>query len=457
MSSVWRSIALCALICFGASGVFGQESNFTIRPKINSPLSRFGLGDGIDQFFAASSGMGGLSAAYNDGFHLNILNPASFAFLEATAFDVGLYGKYTSLESNSQSDSYWSGNLKYLALGFPLKNSINQALDRIQSPWKFGMGFSLVPYTTVGYDIAVTTIDPDPAIDTLSNFLKGNGGTYRIYWTNAARYKGLSIGLNLGYQFGKITNSRLVNFDDVEQAYSTEFLDDISIRGLVWNLGLQYRYNFKKLNDKGEKIPSGERITVGVYGNSDTRFNTNSNSYYHRDYFSYPGGGFNIDTILYQEGADLKGVLPAEVTFGIAYEKVNKFRLGADFSTNLWSHYENDIKKEALKDSWRFAFGGEYIPNIISYNHYYEKIRYRAGFFYGTDPRSLRDTQLSKYGITFGLGLPIIMPRQQTSFVDLSFEIGKQGAKDVLQETYVQMTVGFTLNDNSWFFKRKFN
>ncbi len=457
MSSVWSRIVVCALICLGASGVFGQDNNFNIRPKINSPLSRFGLGDGIDQYFAASGAMGGFSAAYNDPYHLNLLNPASYAFLEATAFEVGLYAKYSSLSSNSESDSYWSGNLNYLALGFPLKNSINQALDRIRSPWKFGMGFSLVPYTTVGYDIAVTTIDPNPAIDTLSNFLKGNGGTYRIYWTNAARYKGLALGVNLGYQFGKIVNSRVVTFNDVEQSYYTEFLDDFSIRGLVWNVGLQYRYDFKKTNDNGELVNSGKRLTFGVYGNSNTSFNTNSNSYYHRDYLAYPSNGVNIDTIFYEEGADQSGVLPAELSLGIAYQQVNKMRLGLDFSTKNWSSYENDVKKEALLDSWRLAVGGEYIPNHISYNNYFEKVRYRAGLYYGTDPRRINDEQVSKYGITLGMGFPIIMPRQQTSFIDLSLEVGQQGVPDVLQETYVQMTLGFTLNDNSWFFKRKFN
>ena len=41
--------------------------------------------------------------------------------------------------------------------------------------------------------------------------------------------------------------------------------------------------------------------------------------------------------------------------------------------------------------------------------------------------------------------------------MNLSFELGQMGVADVLQERYVKLTVGFTLNDNSWFFKRKFN
>jgi tetrahydromethanopterin S-methyltransferase subunit F len=108
-------------------------------------------------------------------------------------------------------------------------------------------------------------------------------------------------------------------------------------------------------------------------------------------------------------------------------------------------------------DSWRLSIGGEFIPDIISYNNYFERIRYRAGFFTGTDPRSVQGQQLNFTGLTLGLGLPIIMPRQMVSFVDIGFEFGQYGVKNILTEKYFNFTLGLTLNDNSWFFKRKFN
>jgi hypothetical protein len=77
--------------------------------------------------------------------------------------------------------------------------------------------------------------------------------------------------------------------------------------------------------------------------------------------------------------------------------------------------------------------------------------------FYGTDPRTVNGQQLTEYGLTFGMGLPLVRPRQQTSYIDLAFEVGQFGLSEAIRETYLQMTVGFTLNDNTWFFKRKFN
>jgi hypothetical protein len=80
-----------------------------------------------------------------------------------------------------------------------------------------------------------------------------------------------------------------------------------------------------------------------------------------------------------------------------------------------------------------------------------------VGGFVGKDPRSIDNEQIGEYGVTFGVGFPITLPRQQVSFINLSVELGKRGANTSLQETYGEFTVGFTLNDNSWFFKRKFN
>jgi hypothetical protein len=141
----------------------------------------------------------------------------------------------------------------------------------------------------------------------------------------------------------------------------------------------------------------------------------------------------------------------------VTYQEVNKLRLGLEYSIGQWSQYDNPAKPETLQNNNRLAIGVEYLPDYTSYNSYAKKMYYRGGFFTGTDPRSVNGEQLKHTGVTLGIGFPIIMPRQQLSFLDLSFELGRFGVKDVLQENYAKLTLGFTLNDNSWFFKRKFN
>ncbi len=450
MLSVWSRFVGLAVLCLAASTVLAQ--NATITPKVNSPFSRYGIGDLVDQFYAAPGGMGGPSAAFNDPYHLNILNPASLAQLEATAFELGIFAQYSKLKSDEAAEDIWSGNLNYMALGFPLINPINKVLDRRRSPWKAGMAFALQPYSIVGYNIESTQVKE--GLGPTTNFLKGTGGTYRLSWNNGVAYKGFSAGFTFGYLFGQLTNSRRVEFDSVELAFTTEFLDEVSINGFYWRGGLQYTHTFKETNAKGETAPSGRRLTVGVHGNSPDNFNTNTTRFAERYNFS-----FNTrDTIFNESEVKQSGTLPSEFTAGLMYEQRNEWRLGLEYGIQNWSEYVNEAKPDSsLSDTWRIQLGGEWTPNHLSYNNYFERVRYRLGFFYGLDPRSFEGEQLQEYGISAGFGFPIILSRQRTSFVNLALEAGRFGQAGILRENYFRMTLGFTLNDNTWFFKRKFN
>ena len=450
MSSVWSRIVGTVALCCCAWAVLAQ--NASISPKINSPYSRYGLGNFVNQYYAGPGGMAGLSAAFHDPYHLNTLNPASLANLQATAFEVGLDAQYTGLKSEGASEGIWSGNLSYLALGFPLINPINEALDRKRSDFGLGMAFALQPYTIVGYNIEA--ISEQEGLGLTTNYLKGSGGTNRLLWSNTLRHKGLSGGATFGYLFGQLTNSRVVEFDSVELAYATEFLDEVSLNGFFWEAGLQYTHNFKKVNASGERESSGRRLIAGLYGNSTDNFNTNTSRFAERYSFD-----FNIqDTILNEPEVKQKGTLPSALTLGLMYEDINDFRIGVEYGIENWSGYVNEAKPDSsLSDTWRFRAGMEWIPDFQSYNNYFERMRYRFGFFYGLDPRSFEGEQLKEYGVSVGLGFPIIMSRQRISFINLGLEAGQFGISDTLRETFVKMTLGFTLNDNTWFFKRKFN
>lgn len=445
---------LFGLLVCGQLSAQLESSSDVINPTINSPFSRFGIGDFVDQFFAASGAMAGLSAAFQDPYHINMENPASLASLRATAFEVGLGARYSSWESPTVVDNQWSGNLQYLVLGFPLFNPINEALDRKDGSTGWGMSIALVPYTVVGYDIESQVTDDN--FDVATNVLKGKGGTYRFRWGNAFRYKGFSVGANLNYSFGKLTQNRKVSFDSLLVSYDTEFLDEFSISGVGFDVGLQYRFRIDKSKEDENKATAGQYLTLGVFGNNKNEIRTNSSRYYHRDNLVNYTTDIR-DTLLFENDIQENLTLPAEFSFGLTYEQVNKLKLGVEYSVGSWSQYRNDAKEETLMDTYQFSVGAEYVPNILSYNNYFERVYYRAGFYYGTDPRHVDGSQLKKFGLTFGAGFPIVMPRQQVSFFDISFEIGQFGLNEVLNETYGKLTLGFTLNDNTWFLKRKFN
>lgn len=453
MLSVWSRIIVLACLCSSAVVVLGQ--NPALNPKINSPYSRFGLGDFNPQHLAAQGGMGGLSAAFHDPYHINPLNPAALSRLDATAFEVGIDARYSALSAEGASEDLWSGNLTYLALAFPLINPINEVLDRKDTKLGLGMSFVLQPYTTVGYNVEATQQTAGAGQST--NFLKGAGETYRLSWSNGVRYGGLSGGITLGYNWGTLENSRRVEFDSLDLGYTNEFLDKFTLSGLFWRFGVQYTHEFKKPDDKGVLKPSGKRLIFGLHGSTANGFNTESTRFGQRFNPNF-GVPIFVDTLFNESGVEGTGQLPAAFTAGVTYERVNKFRVGVEMDVQQWSDYRNDAQSNTtLSNTWHMRFGGEYIPDHLSYDSYWERVRYRFGAFYGNDPRSFGGEQLLDYGLTLGFGFPIILPRQRTSFINFTVEAGQFGLSDALQETYINMTLGFTLNDNTWFFKRKFN
>lgn len=415
------------------------------QPKDNSPYSRIGLGENIYNSLS-SSGFAGLSAAYNDALHINLQNPAAYAWLSTATFEAGLYAEHATLKLGDESSENWSGNLSHLALAFPIHNSLNDVLTKKKRKLHWGMSFALVPNSTVGYDIETTAISTEA--DTTINTYKGSGGTNKFLWGNAVRYKNFSAGANVGFMFGQLESTRELAFVDLPISYSDIFKDNISVRGFIWSLGAQQQIMLEP-KKPDEAFYTGKSLIIGAYGNAATNFDTRSNFLRMR----YNPTIGHRDTLAYEEDQEGTGKLPAEGTIGVMYQNPGKLRLGAEFNAGKWSNYENEAKPETLFDSRRVAVGAEYIPDISSYNNYLKRIRYRAGFYHRTDPR-LDD--LKQYALTVGFGLPVILPRQQTSFVNLAFEFGKYDTANAIKENFVKMSLGFTLNDSSWFFKRKF-
>ncbi len=442
MWSFCKRILLTVSACFVVTLAMAQ-------PKNNSPYSRFGVGDFLNQNFASLRATPGFTHAYNDAYHLNLENPASLGFLQMAAFDFGMYARNSKWESANQSNKNLSGNMSHLALGFTLNNPVNDLLEREVRNFSWGMSFALVPYSLVGYTVQTTgTVE---GIGNVISEFRGEGGTNRFMWANGFRYKQFAAGFNMGYVFGKIENRRGVIFEDLTAGYQNSLVDDFSINGFTWKFGAQYNFSFNTNDLKKIKI-----LTLGVTADSKSSLNTNSSQFYTRLNPAYVAL-IATDTILNTSNVDGKATLPGRIGFGAVLSGASRFKIGIGYDIVNWSNYRNDAKPETFENTSRASFGAEIIPNYASYNKFWARVRYRFGGFTGTDPRSIDGEQLKEYGVTFGLGLPITLPRQQVSFINLSVELGKRGANTILQETYGEFTVGFTLNDNSWFFKRKFN
>ncbi|MCS7035704.1 MAG: hypothetical protein RMJ33_05200 [Saprospiraceae bacterium] len=444
LSPITFTLLLCA-----ASALWAQ-------PKFNSPYSRYGLGDPARRFFAAQAGYGGQTAAFHDHYHLNPFNPASYAFLRTATFEGGAYAKYGAYQSPSASQQVWTGNMAYVSLGFPLRNAINDILDRQRSPWHYGTGLVLMPHTSVGYNVSIPDSLPD-----LGNFLsefKGDGGTYRLSWGHALRYKQTAIGIDLGWLFGRATYESSTAFRDSFPTFISTRRDDQNISGFVWKAGMQHDIVLKYF-ESDTTLPQ-EWITLGASGGTQRQISSTADRLFVRHRGRQANGQYSsADTLLAESGRRYALTLPAAWRVGAQYVRANKLRLGAEFAWEGWSVFENAARSNDadFRNIIELAAGVEYIPDHISYNRYLKRVRYRFGAHYRQDPRLVGPGQLDDIGLSFGMGFPLILPRQQTSFVQTSLEVGRLGRGTSIQETYARITLGFTFNDDSWFFKRRFD
>lgn len=450
-----KSASLLVIMLFISISLFAQ-------PKVNDPYTILGLGNLSNLNFAGLSSMPGLTATYHDGYQMNIQNPAASSFLNQTAFEAGGYYQYKMMKTPTDSDGINTGNISYFALGFPLFNNLNKLNERKKRPYSLGMTLSLTPYSSVGYDLVETNTIENVGV--VESTFEGNGGTYKFLWGNSIRYKNISVGLNMGYLFGKQTSEHWDYFLDLNNEFRNRFIDEVNINGFVWNAGALYEYVLPQeieYDDKGkEKRKPKYRITLGVHGNSTNRMKTTSNFAYERR--QTLGTGVVVDTISSAVSASGKLTLPAEFGAGIMFSRDGNWKIGMDYTYSGWNKYENDLDSDILNNSFRIGFGAEILPNAnASFKNYRKKITYRLGGFYKTDPRQIEGVgSFDQKAVTFGVGLPLqpdLDNRKFISFVNLAAEVGQYGNADFLKETYFKLTIGFTLNDNLWFYKSKYN
>jgi len=88
-----------------------------------SPYSSSGLGEIRFTGFSQHRANGGASRAQVSINNFSIANPASYANLKFTAYDVGLNASFGSLKTTDQEANTAAGNLSYFAMAFPLNTA----------------------------------------------------------------------------------------------------------------------------------------------------------------------------------------------------------------------------------------------------------------------------------------------------------------------------------------------
>lgn len=413
-----------------------------------SPYSFYGIGSLKFKGTVENRSMGGLSI-YTDSIHVNLRNPASYASENLTfynkesrpiKFTVG--GSYSSinLKSATSSDKASATTFDYLALSVPIG--------------KFGLGFGLMPYTSVGYKLESVN-----GSGNVVNRFRGEGGVNKAYLSLGYLIaKGLSIGVDAQYNFGNIQNATiefLYDNQDVLTQYQSRESNRSDLSGLNFNIGLSYK---NKLNEKLELV-SG--ITFSPESNLTSK---NERTFSTITINANTGQEFAINSIEADlEAIDLKEtelILPSKFSFGAGIGQPRKWFVGAEYTSQKTSSFSNALYSSSattFEDASTISIGGFYIPNYNSLNGYFKRVVYRAGIRSEKTGLNINNESIKEFGISFGVGLPVGNVRAFSN-ANVGFEIGKRGTtnSNLIQENFVNFQLSLSLNDR-WFNKRKYD
>lgn len=425
--------------------------SLVLNAQVNSvsPYSKLGLGENYPETYARSLGFAGASIGVIDPLNINFSNPASYSALQLSTFEVGFEAsifeqKQLNPDINNRNGS---AGLRYFSFGTSLTN------------W-WGSAVGLQPYSFKGYDIS-SSRTLDDSINVTDRFV-GSGGLNQIYWGNAFKVaKGLSIGVNAAFIFGKIEENAYVLFDD-SKFVNTKIEEYASIKGFHFDYGLQYNYTFE----------NGKDIGVGItYGNA-MDLNADIGNYYYT-FRGQVGSENPVDSLSISSNTSGKVRLPGEFGFGLGYGKMNEqimqysWMLSADFEWQKASEYVSYDGTSNIDDNYKIEFGAFVRPRFAfeklnRNNAYWSAVEYRLGTFYKQTPYTIAGTRILDYGITFGLGFPVLQRNMapgevKVSTINTGIVLGRRGttANGLIQENYLNIYIGVTLNDK-WFVKYKY-
>ena len=416
----------------------------TAQPTFNSPFSILGLGDIAGNHFARNSAMGGLSIATRHPWYIDVSNPASYTARDTLSliFDFGLNGRYNLFENSIATDNTIDLNFHHFAFSFPVSRNI-------------GMAFGIMPFTETNYilDEKISEGDPgyDPDLGSLTYLFKGEGGTHQFFiGTGMEFFDHLSVGVNLKYIFGEIKRVHSITYLDNPNAFNTKIEDRIIVSDFTFNAGVQYNFRWGEAN----------AFTLGLVGgnNKNIRF-----SQEHLEYGVYTtsGGSTFNDTIAFDRLYNEKMFIPFYFGGGATVELGERFRGGFEYSQQDWTKSEIPFSRDSLTTTRVLRIGAEFIPNPREKRRYLKKIQYRAGLHYGNSYVLVNRQPVTDFGISFGVGLPIlggnIQGIRKWSFFSITVGTGWRGSveRNFMKEQYNFINFGLSFND-VWFIKRKY-
>jgi hypothetical protein len=414
---------LCTLLLISEG--FGQNSSST--------YSALGIGEFNYGGQVQNQGMGGLGISFGTGWGANTVNPALTTRNTIFNFQASLNYKRISVANDTESSLVDGGGLSYIALSLPVKTG------------KFTAGMGLGQISSINYRLKVDSPIANSSL-IANNNLQGDGGISEAYVNfGYLLAKNLSIGVHGSYLFGSsIRSNQLLVFDEkgVEVGRASEYYERVSVSDVALKLGAHY---FFKTSEKSNLHLGAIYQTFGdVNGTAFAKLAPIGQA-------SSP----KTDGDLLANNEKGAIYLPSRYGFGVSYEKNNKFVIGLEGQMQDFSKYKNFFGESlSLQSAQKVGLGVQFVPDFTDFDRLLNRTTYRMGLEWMRTPYFINQTTINDIGINFGTSIPV----NNLSLVNMALKVGKRGTKDngLIREAYVNFTLGFSLNDNSWFYKRVF-
>lgn len=388
----------------------------TAQNQTSSPFSRYAYGDLNDNVPVAYRAMGSVGIGMRNNKVICSAQPASYTACDSLTFmfDVAASAMWSRYSDASGMRNKGNGNLEYVALQFPL--------------YKRYIGFSagVLPYSSVGYDIAISD-----SINSDYHYTKsylGEGGISQVYGGLSFNIcDWVALGANVYYMFGDVQHARTLTFTESGLHSTLQYV-------LLSVSSVRLRYGLQLFHDFGEH----SFVVGGIFENKMKL---------HNDYYAIETQ--SNDSIQVYEG-DFQ--VPMTYGAGLSYTWANRLTIGLDYQRQCMSGalYNGALGKySGLQDRNRYAFGLEYRHNPQG-RRYIDRVMWRCGL-------SVADEYLSSipdkaYLASIGVGFPL---RNAGTVINTTIEYQHRGSQAVgLVDNSLRLTINASIAEN-WFFKRK--
>jgi long-subunit fatty acid transport protein len=350
-------------------------------------------------------------------------------------------GNITELKNSTQTENSFNATLSHVALAFPVSK-------------KSALSFGILPYSELGYNFkntlkVGTTTANTKTVDYKYN---GEGGLTKAYLGYGVQFGDhFRVGANAEYLFGNLSENRSTEYVNDPGSINSRMQVKNSVGGVSFSYGAQYDF----------RLDNKTSLVLGYSGSSSSKINL-KNSQVVTQYLNDVSGDEQtaLDTLLLVENSPTNLKLPLIHNFGISIQKDNKWMVGADYRMGKWSNLSIDNVNQGLQDTYGFSVGGQFTPDVTAINGYFKRVDYRLGFQYDKTYIQMNSQDIKQMAVTFGFGLPLASYSRGTFYkMNLTAELGKRGtvSNGLLQEKYINIHLGFVLNDSSWFQRFRFD